>query len=277
MTETWDVLTSSSLGTSTTRTQINGASDYFIPAQISQLIGVEWAQAETGAYTAGESIQTVTELTSQDITPNIAPKRVALPGIIGGLGTAGNGQIPALEEIPYNIMVRPSNRLQGWGTELTANTVAPRLGASLHLTDTPNGKPHVFWDVADSSGTPTATALGTAAATVNGTNITLTGARALLRAYSRIYPTTVTASVDYLVYSTITCSNFNNAAPLKYYNTPIASHLGTAIGVTIPADSENPIMRQFNTQAQVVVQNQYTVDIAITGNGKAITGVAFLR
>jgi len=277
MVATLDVLSSTSLGTGTAKNQINGAASYFVPGTINaihQLIGYH---ASTGATTAAQTYKPVLFLESADITPNIDPIHYAMPGEAGGLGTTTAGAIPSLDAIPVNIACRPGDRINGFGQYLTANTVAGRLGIGMVMSSNGlGGKRRAHWEV---GGSPTGTAAGTAAATVNGSNITITQAQQALMAYSRFYPTTITASEDYIGTAGFTSGNWEGE-PLNFPYQPIGSALGALIAVgDFSGDGVRfwPIQRTFKGSGQYLVANSVTIDEALTGNGTFINGIAFTR
>jgi hypothetical protein len=200
-----------------------------------------------------------------------------MPGEAGGLGTTTAGSIPALDEIPVNIACSPGNRIQGWGQYLTANTVAGRLGIGMKMSNAgTGGKRRAFWVLA---GSPTGTAAGTAAGAVSGSDITITGGQQALVAYSRFYPTTITASEDYIGRATFSSGNWE-AEPLSFPYQPIGSALGALIAVgdfSGPSMRTFPIERTFKGSGQYVINNGVVIDEALTGNGTFINGLVFTR
>jgi hypothetical protein len=266
-------LASASMGTGTTKTEV-GNSPYTLDEDINELYTFTPRQAETAAYTAGEAVKTVVFLESPDI--KLDPVRYAMAGIVGGLGVSPVAIIPALEEIPIYIPCKPGQRIRGWGQEMTANTVAPRLGISFDVGSVKSGKPQIYWDVSGSD-TPAVTALGTAAARVQMTNITVQDMKRIVRAYARVYPTVVTASQDYIAFLEWICTGFRSAAPFEHGTQPMASNLGTAVGVGLPSDFQRMCDREFKSNAQQTVQNWINVEEALTGNGSGIGGVGMTK
>lgn len=277
MIATLDVLTSASLGTGTTKTQVNGAASYFVPGTMNAIHKLIGYHASTGATTAAQTYKPVLFLESQDITPNIDPIHYAMPGEAGGLGTTTAGSIPSLDAIPVNVACRPGDRINGFGQYLTANTVAGRLGIGMQMSNGGlQGKRRAHWEVA---GSPTGTAAGTAAAAVSGSNITITQAQQALLAYSRFYPTTITASEDYIGTANFTSGNWESE-PLVFPYQPIGSALGALISVgDFSGDGVRfwPVQRTFKGAGQYLVANGVTIDEALTGNGTFINGIAFTR
>lgn len=270
-------LSSTSLGTGTTKTQINGAADFFIPGTINAIHKLTGYHASTGATTAAETYKPVLFLESQDITPNIDPIHYAMPGEAGGLGTTTAGSIPSLDAIPVNVACKPGDRIQGFGQYLTANTVAGRLGIGMMVSNAgTGGKRRAHWEL---GGAPTGTAAGTAAATVDGSNITITQAQQALMAYCRFYPTTITASQDYIGTFNMSSGNWEGEN-LQFPYQPIGSALGAliAVGDFSSADMRYyPVQRTFKGAGQYLIQNSVTIDEALTGNGTFINGIAFTR
>jgi len=274
---TLDKLTSTSLGTGTTKTQINGAADYFIPGTMNAIHYLIGYHASTGATTAAQTYKPVLFLESTDITPNISPVHYPMPGECGGLGTTTAGSIPALDKIPVNVTCRPGNRIQGYGQYLTANTVAGRLGIGMGMSNAgTGGKRRAFYEV---GGSPTGTAAGTAAATVSGSDITITGAEKAWSAFTRFYPTTITASEDYIGVCNFSSGNWESE-PLSFPYQPIGSALGALIAVgDFSSDGMRTlaIERTFKGSGQYVVNNSVTIDESLTGNGTFINGIAFTK
>lgn len=267
-------LHSSSIGTGTTKTELNAATPYTLDEGLQELITFTARQAETAAYTAGEGVKTVVFIESPDI--KLDPIRWAMPGIVGGLGVAPSTIIPALEDTPINIACKPGQRIRAWAQAMTANTVAPRVGVSFDGASVRSGKPQVYYDVSGSE-TPAVTAMGTAAARVQLGNITVQDVARIVRTYMRQYPTVVTASQDWIAWAEWICSGFRDATPLQHGVQPIASNLGTAIGVGIPLEHTRTVDREFKSRAQNIIQTFINVEELQTGNGSTIAGIAMLK
>lgn len=285
MVQTLDIMTDRSLGTGTNKTQINGGNDYFVQGSIQEIVGIIPYAFSSGATTAGQTYKPIVFLESQDVTPNISPKVYAMAGEAGGLGTTTSGFIPSLDVIYTNIPVKPGNRLQGFGQYLTSNTVAGNLGMAMIQDSNRSGYGRqIFYQVDISGQTPTGTAIGTAAATVNLTDITVTSADTCVAAYGRVYPTTITASQDFGGSFNMSSQNWE-AEKLQFPFQPIGSALGALISVADLSSGgwggsmqKNNVLRNFKPgQNQVVVSSSVSISVAQTGNGTAITGIGFTR
>jgi len=268
-------LLSSSTGTGTTKTQMNGASLYTIDEGIKELVKLFIRSAATAAYTASETNRKVVFLESGDV--KIDPVRIAYVGASGGLGVSPMALIPIVDGYELNIPIEPAQRIDLQAQSLIADTAAMRVGGHFKVSDRRSGLPEVFWDVSGSN-SPAVTAAGTAAARVQLTNMTLQSMRKIVRGYGALIPTTVTASQDYIAWLEFISSSFVAATPFEFGLQPIASNLGTAVGVGTARYGVEDTDRSFKPgQAQVTLEQYINIEEALTGNGSLIAGVACIK
>lgn len=269
-------LTSSSMGTSTTKTRLNVDAAYQLESGINAIHYAKFYQAATGVYTAAETVRSCFSLESGDINPNISPKRYVPDGTIGGLGVSAFGLIPVLQRIPLNISCKEGNKISAYGQSLVANTAAMRAGCTLDVSSGgTKSLAQLYYDVSGSE-TPAVTAAGVAAARKKLGNMTIVEAKKAVMAYMRFFPTTITASEDYIGYAEFVCSGWE-ATPLNFAYQPIASHLGAAASAAISQSVEEEIERTFKTQAQVVVEQYANIEEALQGDGSIIAGLVFTK
>ena len=193
-----DVATSSSLGTGTAVTTINGGNAYTTSNLAGALIDSTPIMAANAAMTAAQSMAAQFEIKSTSIGA-ISPKKYLVPPIHGGLGATFAEQIPIARAWQMNTRLSNSNiPLTLTGTPLVANTAAPRLGANMTFsTLTPTFRENFYDSFA------TGTSSGTSSAQVSMGNITVNGGSALTQIYGQLNVGTVTVSDDYISFLTV--------------------------------------------------------------------------
>ena len=95
MSGSWDIATATSIGTTTSKTQINGGNNLTKPTQAVNLVEVVPYISSSGAMTAGESLAVTLEIDSFSV--DLLPKRIIVPPIQSGLGTTITQVNPLLE------------------------------------------------------------------------------------------------------------------------------------------------------------------------------------
>ena len=266
--------TSSSVGTGTTKTQLNGAVDLIIPAAATCLHSFTPYQAATGAYTAAQSSQILIELESSDIQPNISPKAYLMDPTNGGLSTFDFVVVAALRDVPINVPCIGGNRLRVYGTAREANTVAFRAGVGFSLSDGRPDASQMFWDAG------TATSSGTGAARVTLGNITVSAGTRIKKVYGRYSVTgTVTASESMVGYFEFVSNGFIDAIPLTFPAQPTAAGLGSLVNHALLAGQDWNVdigLRNPGT-GQVTVSTYFNQEEAQTAAQLADSGLGYIR
>lgn len=266
--------TSSSTGTGTTKTQLNGATDLIIPAAVTCIHSFTPYQAATGAYTAAQSSQQNVELESSDIQPNISPKAYLMDPTNGGLSTFDIAAVAALRDVAINVPCVGGNRLRVYGTAREANTVAFRVGAGFSMSDQRPDGPQMFWDVG------TATSSGTAAARVTGGNITTSSGTRIKKVYGRYSVTgTVTASESMVGYFEFVSNGWVDAIPCTFPAQPMGVGLGSLVAPLLPAGQDWNVdigLRNPGT-GQITVNTYFNQEEAQTAAQIFDTGLGYIR
>jgi hypothetical protein len=266
------VITSTSTGTGTTDTQLNGGTDFITSNLAGSFVEVAPVQAATGAYTAAETSLQKFRITSTSLG-SILPKRVALTPTHGGLGTFAGAMVPIVKSYPLNVKLLYSNTpLQFFGQAYVANTAAFRVGATAYFsTDQPmRGSYEQFYEVAEDE-----TSSGTAAGTVNLANITVNGGTQLNSFYGLFGVGVVTASESMIGRITINSNDITPIQQISGYWQPVASGLGTAVVVMQPDNTIHNQAITMRSTATITAQN--TLDEALTAAINIVHGVQFQR
>lgn len=218
MVQTYTYATMTSIGTGTTRTQLNATNDIVMPAAAKELVSVV-PIANLLTPTAAQSLLTKLELVSADALAT--PVEVPGPPTGAILGATCSGLSADLIEFPVHIPLKGGERFQAYGTALASNTVAPLCGMLIKISDTPSNKPQMHWKMG------TLTSTGTSLADVSGTAFSITGAKQIDNVWSIIAPTTELASNPIAGYAYLESSDFLNSFPTRFVPAPIGPVLST--------------------------------------------------
>lgn len=267
-----DVVTSTSIGTGTTSTLLNGGTLFTTSSLAGTLVSVAPVYAETGAFTAGQAIYPLFSTQSTSIG-SIQPKNIALAPTSGGLGTSINSMYPIARSFEFNTRIPNSNTPIGfYSAAYVANTVAPRVGASVWFdTDQPmRGSYEHFYDANSST-----TATSTAAATVALGSLTENGGTQLEQIYAHIAPGTVTASESYIGYLTVNSADLSPQQTLRAYLQPVAVGLASTTTPMQPDALYNPERITMRNTASLTAS--YTQEESLTAGGNTAWGLKFVK
>lgn len=267
-----DVATSTSIGTGITNTLLNGGTLFSTSSLAGTLAAVAPVYAETGAYTAGQSIFPLFSTQSTSIG-SIQPKNIAIAPSSGGVGTSINAMVPIVRSFEYNTRLPNSTTPIGfYAAAYVANTIAPRVGATLWFdTDQPmRGSQEHFYDANSAT-----TATSTAAATVALGSLTENGGTQLEQIYAHIAPGTVTVSESYIGYLTVNSSDLSPQQTLRAYLQPVGVGLGATTTPLQPDALYNPERITMRNTANLTAS--YTQEESLTGGGNTAWGVKFIK
>ena len=270
MTDMFDVAVSATIGTGVAKTQLNGAASLLTPQNARCLKEVIGYQAESGAYTAAQSLLTEVHVESNAFP--IVPKRFILPPIGAGLGTSFGTLIPIIEAMECNSPINGVGAIDYFGQAQVANTVAPRVGVGVHYNDIGPQAPEIFYNKpADETSTGT-----TAVTKVAGGTITISGGARIVEINGAVSAGTVTLSEDYIGFLSFESNDFINTFALRVPNQPTASSLGTLVGTQTPKMSRYKNI-DVPMQTNATVSTFYTQEEALTAAGNFINGVGYTK
>ena len=265
----WAVITPTSVGTGVAKTSLGTNTKPTIAASLIEFLPY---YAETGAYTAAESVLLECALESVSVK-DILPKRVITPPIQAGLGATHAKLIPIMEAYECNtpLTVGGNEQIEAFGQAQIANTVAVTMGVGLHYSQAQASKAQKYYLKPDNE-----TNTGTAATTVAGGNITINGGKTLTDLYATVTAGTVTASEDYIGSMAFTSNDFDNSMPLEVPVQPMASCLSTLVGVMLPKMS---VYHNVNMgmKSSCVINTTYRQSEALTATGNFIAGVGYTK
>lgn len=209
MATTWIYATLTSIGTSTTETQLNGTSPVSLPESARSIRRIMPITAVV-TPTAAETVIAQITLKSDDFP--VVPYNVLAPIAPASLAKAGFCLTSKTEMWPVNANVSGGAKLNVYGTALVANTAAPYLGCAIEVsTHALPGIPRTMAKL----GTVTSTGT-TAAATVAGTAYTFTGGTRLKEVYGVVVPATVAAVKPCAGHFKIESTEFDPNVPVTY-------------------------------------------------------------
>lgn len=264
-----------SIGTSVTKTLLNGNAVLTTPNEARNLIGIIPACAPNAALTAAQSMLTKFEVESKAIK-DILPKAIVSSPVHGGLSTFTTAMVPALSSYAFNTPLSGNEDVSYYGTALVANTAAPDAWVDVMYSNrrpNPQREPHVFWD-----GPTDETSTGTAAANgILGQAFTLNATRqSILRyLYTVLGVGTVTASEAYMATGVISSNDVMTSMPVKGSAQPMATGVHTFLEVMQP----NNLVHEIWVPAKPTARIQTTLNLteALTAAGNWYQGVGFLR
>lgn len=135
-----DQIASVSLGTSTGKTKLGGtqvqgtSADYTVPGDARDILAVSPKLYER-TPTANQAVVATLKIESADL--HLGDYEVFAAPIDSNLGTNATALQDAAPWYPLNFIAAGGEKMQFFGTPQIANTVAPQMGASLWLADTP--------------------------------------------------------------------------------------------------------------------------------------------
>lgn len=265
-----DIVTSTSTGTGTTNTTLNGGTPYTTSNLAGCLLEVAPVQAATGAYTAAESSLQRFTATSTSIGA-LSPKAIAMTPTHGGLGTFAGTQVAIIKSYKWNTPLPNSNiPITFSGQAYVANTAAFRVGATLTFTSEQPVEKEVFYDSVANE-----TSAGTAAAEVALETITVNGATALAGVYAHFGVGTVTASESEIGSLRVFSSDLTPIQQVQAFWQPVGAGLGTAVQMLQPDSKFYPQFMGIRPTATLAGYN--TLAEAQTSAPNVVWGCAYLR
>lgn len=274
----YDFTGSGILGSGTAELQIGSnattaGNPLVVPANARGLLEVVPWQAGNAVVTASESINTQFRMDSNDVATMI-PKLFNLPEILGGLGTAVQHVIPALQAFKCNTPLNGGERINYYAKPQVANTTATIVGAHPCYSDMGTRGAEQFYQNSTNT-TITAPAAFTRSA---GSNVTITGGRLINFVQPHIMSVVTTAAQSYVGVAELTSSDFIQSYPYKFPTQPVGGFLGAS---SSPADLngdkyylDEPIPIR-NTQC--IVSPFWTNHVLQTGNVNFVTTLGFLK
>ena len=265
-----DILTSSSLGTGTTKTQINGAAALVLPADCKSILAVI-PEISVTTPTAAEFVAAKLELESDDF--QIIPYAILFPTAASQLGKGGLTIVTNAHKWPVNVRVNGGDRIKGYGTALVANTSAPLGSASLILSDMPVAETKIHGSVG------TLTATGTGTGETAGTAYTFTGGTKLIEVYGVIHSTTVAAAKPMIGYVRFSSSEFAKSVPMRFMVRTAQAAISTDATTASQIHAVTQILRynvDVGLKSPTTIQDYYNLEQAVTTAGKFVTGTLWI-
>lgn len=255
-------ITSTSLGTGTTRTKIGSIT---LPQWCRSILGVIPYIAEITPTTV-QSVSAKLELESDSL--NLKPFEVLAAPIGAGLGATFN-TLTGKEQYLVGKNTTGGEVVDFYGTALVANTVAPEMKAALILSD----KPSPFPQRRAKLGTLTST--GTTADTdVPGTAYQISNASRIVELQGIIHPKTIAAGDAFLGIIKFESSDFALNSPLELPMYPLSFGLGATGSMHIPGVSRLNVDMPVKP-GQVTIQDNMYADILMAAAGSFIDGVIY--
>ena len=267
---------STSIGTSTTKTQLNAGSNVTMPSWAKSIVAfVPYHTLVT--MTAQEVYHSKLTVESDDVTMD--PFEALLCPQHGGLGTTHDLHCPKPEKFIANIPLEGGEEIKLSGTALVANTVAPEMGCTIVVSNLPAGlknRGQAGWLGRQRFGkVGTRTASGTTADTETaGTAYTIHGAERIVEVYGEVGKEgTMTASDPIHGFFRLSSSDFKVAAPLKYCVTPAPAGLGTIGTPSVGGLARFPVSIPVNQSC--TIQDYFTNEYALAAAGSFTSALFF--
>lgn len=254
-----------SLGTSTTKTQLGGA-DIILPAWAKSILAVI-PVGVIDTVTAAQSLVSKFELESDDF--DVSPYQVEPAPVAGLLGASGGSLFTGkAEKYPCGAICNGGDRLRAYMTALVANTSAPYGGAGIVISDQPAGHPQ------RKSKMGTVTSTGTSAsADVAGTAYTFTGGHRITELFGSVTGTTVAAADGIIAYMKYMSNEFVRSAPLKLPLNGLSGGLGTLTIAFVDGTSRAPV--DVPISSPTTIQDYLYMGLAPGTAGYFVSGVMF--
>lgn len=262
--------TATSIGTTTAKTQLNGAVDVRLPTIVNAIHTVTpfWTP---GTITDGETINGDMILESNSIYFN--PTRFYVPNIASGLTSSPTAMHPILSafqvNVPVNSAAGPAVTISGQA--LVSNTSAPKMGAVLSISNkTTMGTRQIFWNKRNGI------TLGqTTAGTSTETAWQINAAERVISVYAAAQPLVITASQTVSGIADFASPDFQSTIPMQVSIQPIAVGNGAANAVLNPAQPQWACDMPCNPVTNL--SPSFTNDTTLTAAVNYISGVSFLQ
>lgn len=228
-----DVIGALSLGTGTAKTQLDGgrqgsASSYILPAACRAILGVQPVFYET-TPTADQTPVASLKVESDDL--GIQAYEVLAQPLATAVATNDSVLSDSIRSVIYPAFwpTKGGERVNFYGICQASNTVAPLMGANIYWSDNAGDlkdRPYRALIGGTAGGGNSGTSTGTAAATVSGASITISGGNKLIREITGILAnTTPTASEPVAGYMSFTAPEL--AYTIRAQFEPVSGVLGT--------------------------------------------------
>jgi len=267
---------STSLGTSTTKTQLNAGSDVTMPSWARSIVAIV-PYITLVTMTAQEALEVKINLESSDVA--LAPFECLPTPQHGGLGTTHDLHSAKPDRFITNIPLEGGENIKVYGTCLVANTAAPEAGCTLVVSNRPAGlklKGRPAWLGRQLFGkVGTITASGTTSDTETaGTAYTIHGAERIVEVYGAVDKAgTLTASDPIHGFIRLSSSDFKVAVPLKYCVTPAPAGLGTIGTPSIGGLARFPV--SVPTNQSCTIQDYFTNEYTLAASGYFVSALFF--
>ena len=275
MTYGYDDVTTTSLGTSTAESQLNGGTSLSAPDPAHGFLAVVPYQSESAAFTVDESLLTAFRIQSDDVA--VEPKKFVLPNVNTGDASFTSVAAPALLAYPINTPLAGGEHLNFFAQPLVANTVSPICGATvIYDTDGTNGPEQYYTRPTNE------TAAATAADTrTEGGSMTIQGGNEITGLYTVVSGGTATASQHDVGYSEFLSPDFNTSMPYRVAIQPTYTGLGSNANAVTGGGG----LMQYNMPRgkgiplanNVTITNYYTNRDARTGASNFINFVRYTK
>lgn len=261
-----------SLGTSTTKTQLNAGANVTIPAWAREIVAFVPYQSLV-TPTAAEALHSKLIVESNDVA--IVPFEAPLTPVQGMLGAVPCLGSPPLDKFTVHAPVQGGEEIAIYGQALVANTAAPYMGCSVVVSN----RRHRLTDgsierqVFGKCGTLTATGT-TAVGEVAGTAYSIHGSEKVIEVIGNQTKTTIAASKPLIGKIRLESSDFKVAVPLTFGIVPVAPVLGTTSGnPVICGQARYKVAVPTNTTC--TVQDYHNMEFVTTTAGYWLSAVRF--
>lgn len=205
-----------SLGTSTTKTQLGGTA-VILPAWAKSIFAVI-PTAVIDTPTAAQSLIVSCDVESNDVS--IMPYQVLCAPIGSGVGASISPWVAKPEKYAMNLNVNGGEQINVYETALDANTVAPYGSATLVISNQRSAQPmrHSKLGTYTASGTTTS-------ADVNGTKYNFSGARHIVEVMGAFVPDAILELDAFAGYIKFTSNEFDGVSTITLPLNQIAGQL----------------------------------------------------
>lgn len=228
-----DVISAISLGTSTAQTELSGdrsgnSTDYVVPSWCREIEKVR-GQLAVVTPTAGQTAFATLKLQSNDV--NFGNYEVFLEPVGGVLSTTSTSITIGQNVATYPLGMdtpRGGERIQFYGQAQIANTAAPYGSACVWLSDIPAIQQYYSIAMSKNNNSSNPVSAGTSAATVAGSQFTVSGVGSRIRALYGVFTSgTIAAAESENGYFTVQAPEIQRANTLRWNNEPVQGFLGT--------------------------------------------------
>jgi len=264
MIRTTTVAKGTTVGSSTTKTQINTATKVTMPSWARNLESIEPYMAVDVLDADLTAFSKVT-LESEDVA--LDPCIVLTNAISGYDATSGQPYQPENPVYKVNCPLKGGEEISVYGTNLQAFTGPIYIGCTITITDQPPTERQRFYQVG------TVTETGTSAAEVSGTAYNIHGSDRIREVLGLVVPEIHAAENALFGSFRITSQDFVHSVPLEYGFQAMSGCIGTVDGTRIPGITRFEV--DVPTHTSCTLQDYCTFDLAPTVHGFFISAVGF--